>query len=98
MLPAAYLGSKYPPTAERELGCVIDRQEDTLLPGAVQSAKEVVEQTWSKVEDQADPSEEVLLAVAERLAPDQEQVHRAMEHTDWVLPVVGVELVVHKGL
>lgn len=96
-LPAACLGSEYPRAPERELGCETDHREDTLLPEVVQSAVAEEEQMPSKAEDQDDPSEEVLLAVADLPVPVQAREHTGMGHMDWVLPV-AVELVAHKGL
>jgi hypothetical protein len=55
----------------------------------------VVEQIRHWAEGQADPSEGVLLAVAERPVPVQEQVRKVMEHTGLGL-LVAAELVVRK--
>lgn len=97
MLPAACLGSEYPRAPERELGCATDHREGTLLLAVVRSAAAEEEQKPSKAEDRVDPSEEVLLAVADWPVPVQAREHTGMGHMDWVLPV-AVELVAHRGL
>lgn len=82
MLPAAYLGSEYPRAPERELGCATDHQEGTLLLAVVRSAVAEEGQKPSKAEDRVDPSEEVLLAVADWPVPVQAREHTGMGHMD----------------